>query len=98
MVKLLYQFLGQDVSNIILDYLYSPDKQLLNMEYNSKFIYKTNEREYLYYSPTNTTINDLHEDREVIISFIHIHKTNNDIYVPLRYTYSSGLNSMDGYK
>ncbi len=100
MVKLLYHFLGQDVSNIILDYLYRPDKRLLNMEYNSKFIYRTDyhsKKEYLYCCPTGIEINDVYPiyNRCEIVSFLDMDTYISDI--PLRYSYSSGLNSIYGY-
>ncbi len=71
-MKILNEYLPQDVSNIILDYLYKPDVKKLNKEYHSRIVY-TNNCLYLYTSLVDRKMYQYREPLKFFPNIFNIH-------------------------
>ncbi len=101
-MKLLYNSLGKDVTNIILDYCYKPDIKRLNNEYHEKFELVIGQlTKFLYdfirYKSTGVFINNTYsKHRDVIFNFKIL--SGYVTRLPKKYAYSSGKNNISRFK
>ncbi len=100
-MKSLTLYLIKDISDIILDYLYRPDKRLLNMEYYDE--YHVN-RHYIYNKcgfVYNFRLGSDGVGGNYILNvklYANFEIYGKDIPLPKNYRYSSGCNNLNKYK
>ncbi len=93
-MKSLNRYLPQDISNIILDYVYKPDMKKLNNEYTDTFDYNDEDAQLV------STKYGIYNFRTSRSEHDHVFNSRNIVvdFLPYNYWYSSGCNRSDGYK